>query len=34
VNAVVCSKKKKGDKKLEEKTNKDLTWPTLLEITD
>jgi len=30
----VCSKKKKGDKKVEEKNKKDLTGPTLLEMSD
>jgi hypothetical protein len=33
VNVVVRSKKEKSDRKVEEKTKKDLTGPTLLEIT-
>jgi hypothetical protein len=34
VNAVVCSKKKKSDKNAEKKQKKDLTGPTLLEISE
>src|SRR4029077_10050919 len=34
VNAVVCSKEKKSDKNAEKKQKKDLTGPTLLEISE
>jgi len=34
VNAVVCSKKKKSDKNAKKKQKKDLTGPTLLEISE
>jgi hypothetical protein len=34
VNAVVCSKKKKVTKNARKKTKKDLTGPTLLEISE
>ena len=34
VNAVVCPKKKKVTKNARKKTKKDLTGPTLLEISD